>query len=150
EPVALRGREAASRTRGADVSSEHDRELDELYRALPREEPPAWLDARILAASRAEASAQPKPVGRIRWQAPFALAAVVVLAVSVVFLADEPADTVPVAGLPQLREQLEPQLPQRPGPPQPDEDPSRILERARSAASASGPDKTPEAQAPLP
>ncbi len=57
------------------------------WRALPRVEPPAALDARILAASRQQAPAMPaggaSPGRRPRWPAMWATAAVLTLAVGV-------------------------------------------------------------------
>ncbi len=57
-----------------------DDKLAERYRALGREEPPAGLDARILAASRRAAGARS---GLRRWTLPLSLAAVIVLSVTV-------------------------------------------------------------------
>ncbi len=54
-----------------------DRDLSKRYRDLAREEPPAALDAAILAASR---SAVAKPSFSRRWGAPVSIAAVLVLA----------------------------------------------------------------------
>jgi hypothetical protein len=57
-----------------------DDRIVERYRALGRAEPPAELDATILAAARRAASSRP---GRRRWMLPVSIAAVVVLSVSV-------------------------------------------------------------------
>jgi len=57
-----------------------DDRIVQRYRALGHDEPPAELDARILAAARRAASSRP---GRRRWVLPVSIAAVVVLSVSV-------------------------------------------------------------------
>jgi hypothetical protein len=62
------------------MAEREDDKLTERYRALGREEPPAGLDARILAASRRAAGARP---GLRRWALPLSLAAVIVLSVTV-------------------------------------------------------------------
>jgi hypothetical protein len=64
------------------MSDGHERRLSDLYRASAREEPPASIDNAILAAARHEARRSTR-VG-IRWGVPLALAAVVVLSVSLV------------------------------------------------------------------
>ena len=68
-----------------------DPALERAYAASPREEPPSRLDAAILAAACREARARPRPLGaRLRaWRAPVALAAVLVLSVTVVLLMRE-------------------------------------------------------------
>ena len=69
--------------------SEHDdeREAGRRYRQLPREEPPAALDAKIRAEARRAVLAHPAPLvaptGRRSWYFPVAAAAVIVLAVAV-------------------------------------------------------------------
>jgi len=60
--------------------SEHDEKLDRAYRALAKEEPPAALDAAILAASR---RAVARPSLARRWAVPVSLAATLVLVVGV-------------------------------------------------------------------
>jgi hypothetical protein len=60
--------------------SEHDEKLDRAYRALANEEPPASLDAAILAASR---RAVARPSLARRWAVPVSLAATLVLVVGV-------------------------------------------------------------------
>jgi hypothetical protein len=64
--------------------AERDPLLDRAYRAGAREEPPAHLDAAILAAARREVGARPRSVSaRLRaWRVPVSIAAVVVLSVS--------------------------------------------------------------------
>lgn len=92
-------------------------ELAGIYRAAAREEPPQHVDAAILAAARREARSQPHSLdestagvpeshagpgavrhaqgpGR-RWQVPLALAAVLVLSVSIVTLQREAGDLAP-------------------------------------------------------
>ena len=91
-----------------------DPALDRVYAAGARVEPPAHLDAAILAAARREVRAGPRRPGSIlrRWRAPFALAAVLVLSVSVVLLlreegadrlAESPA-SIPAPSLPPASE----------------------------------------------
>src|SRR5688572_7659910 len=58
---------------------ESDDRLARSYRALPREEPPAALDAAILAAARASV----RPRARNRWTGPVSIAAVLVLGLGV-------------------------------------------------------------------
>jgi hypothetical protein len=67
------------------MAEREDDKLAERYRALGREEPPAGLDARILAAARRAASARP---GLRRWALPLSLAAVIVLSVTVTLQID--------------------------------------------------------------
>lgn len=73
---------------------ESDRDVSRAYRALGSEEPPAWLDTRIEAAARAaivERSPVPRRSLAARWGVPFALAAVLVLSVSLVMvMRDQP------------------------------------------------------------
>lgn len=68
--------------------AERDPRLDRLYREAPREEPPARLDAAILAAAHREVGARPRPLSaRLRaWRVPVSIAAVVMLSVSLVTL----------------------------------------------------------------
>jgi hypothetical protein len=64
--------------------------LARVYGAAPRDEPPAHLDAAILAAARREVGARPRPLAGLRtWRVPLSLAAVVVLSVSLVTLMRE-------------------------------------------------------------
>ena len=68
-----------------------DPRLDRLYRDVAREEPPAHLDAAILAAAHREAGARPRSLSaRLRaWRVPVSIAAVVMLSVSLVTLVRE-------------------------------------------------------------
>ena len=76
---------------GTPESAERDSGLDRLYRATGREEPPARLDAAILAAAHREVGARPRsrPHAPRRWQVPVSIAAVVVLSVSLVTVVRE-------------------------------------------------------------
>ena len=72
---------------------DHDKPQDEspgaLYRALPRDEPPAAIDAAVLEAARRSVGTRPDR----KWAAPVALAAVLVLSVGVSLrIADERPD----------------------------------------------------------
>lgn len=60
--------------------TDHDDKLARAYRDLPREEPPARLDAAILAAARREVA--PRSFVQ-RWRVPVSLAAVLVLAIGI-------------------------------------------------------------------
>lgn len=68
---------------------EHDPQLAALYRTGTTAEPPAHLDDAIRAAARREVAAGPRRAGIHRWAVPVALAAVLVLSVSVVTLMRE-------------------------------------------------------------
>ena len=64
-----------------------DKDLSRLYRDAARPEPPQALDDAILAAARRATGARPQSLRRARrWSVPFALAATVVLSVSVTTL----------------------------------------------------------------
>jgi len=65
----------------ADSGRERDAAIDRAYAAAPLEEPPAALDAAILAAAHREVHARPRPAASYarRWQVPVSIAAVVVL-----------------------------------------------------------------------
>jgi len=68
--------------------TEIDPKLSQIYREAARENPPAALDAAILAAARRQA-AQPKRPARsswVRWMAPASALATLVVAVSLAFL----------------------------------------------------------------
>lgn len=76
---------------GAGGGADRDPRLERVYRAGGREEPPAHLDAAILAAARREVGARPRAVStRLRaWRVPVSIAALVVLSVSLVTLVQE-------------------------------------------------------------
>ncbi|MBI3375876.1 MAG: hypothetical protein HY017_29510 [Betaproteobacteria bacterium] len=67
--------------------SEVDKDLSERYRASARDEPPAQIDAAILAAAQRAVASQPWPVEAPRplrrWYVPVSLAAVIVLSLVV-------------------------------------------------------------------
>jgi hypothetical protein len=71
------------------------------YRASSLEEPPAALDAAILAAARREVNARPRlagsPFGR-SWRVPLSIAAVVVVSATVTLMVAEHTSYVPTAG----------------------------------------------------
>lgn len=72
---------------GSAAGDPRDAALSRRYREAAEEVPPAYLDAAILAAARRDAGARPRPLGAFsasRWRLPVALAAVVVLSVSLV------------------------------------------------------------------
>ena len=71
-------------------NGEPDAGLTRVYRAAAPEEPPAHLDAAILAAARREAGARPRALPSLRaWRVPVGIAAVLVLSVSLVTLVRE-------------------------------------------------------------
>jgi hypothetical protein len=67
--------------------SEVDKDLSERYRAAAHDEPPAHVDAAILAAAKRAVASQPRPAGAPRslrrWYVPVSLAAVITLSVIV-------------------------------------------------------------------
>lgn len=75
----------------ANGHAERDPRIERLYREAARNEPPARLDAAILAAARRELGAGPRPlVSKLRrWHVPISIAAVVVVSVSLVVLVRE-------------------------------------------------------------
>jgi hypothetical protein len=73
---------------------ERDAELTAIYRAAARDAPPAALDAAILAAARRAVGARPRPAGFSfggAWRTSLAIAAVIVLSMSLVTLMREEA-----------------------------------------------------------
>lgn len=112
--MTLDGRKAG----GAGGDADRDARLDRLYRGTGSEDPPARLDAAILAAAHREVGAGPRAPSSMlrRWRVPVSIAAVVVLTVSLVTLVqEEDGDRIPeippVATLPALE--------QKAGPPEP-------------------------------
>jgi hypothetical protein len=71
--------------------AERDPRIERLYRDAAHEEPPARLDAAILAAARREVGAGPRSLASKlrRWHVPISIAAVVVVSVSLVILMQE-------------------------------------------------------------
>lgn len=84
--------------------------LSQAYRNLAHDEPAPELDAAIRAAARREAGARPKPSREsrlMRWRAPLAAAAVVILSVSTILLSvHERPDAAP----PEVRAVVIPQM----------------------------------------
>ena len=80
--------------------------LDRAYAGIPRDEPPAALDAAIRAAARREVGSRPRSLRTAlrTWRTPVSLAAVVVLSVSVVLLMkEEGADRLDARDPPSVR-----------------------------------------------
>src|SRR5690606_24212388 len=105
EPITLRRSQAAARAAGDAVNANGDRDLSRLYRAGAREEPPHWLDESVLDRAARDAAATSSGSQRrpARWHAPRALAAVLVLAVSLVLVVDDEASRLPQAHTPLQR-----------------------------------------------
>jgi len=72
-------------------NADRDPALDRLYRAAGGENPPAHLDAAILAAAHRDAGARPRarPAALRWWHVPVSIAAVIVLSVSLITLVSE-------------------------------------------------------------
>lgn len=66
-----------------DLHDDLDPKLQKLYRQLPKEQPSKELDAKILAAAKITAAGKSTPKHTHSWQAPFALAASVIMVSSV-------------------------------------------------------------------
>ncbi|HET9664680.1 MAG TPA: hypothetical protein VFP00_10685, partial [Burkholderiales bacterium] len=139
-----------------------DPELARLYRDAAHEEPPRHLDAAILAAARREAGAQPRPLeqpaggtvssrmktGNVppaasryrRWHVPVALAAVLVLSVSLVTLLHREREEYQPVGAPgappTAQERPEARVP---SPPASSSAPKAVPERRVEDARAVGP-----------
>jgi hypothetical protein len=70
-------------------------EVSESYRASAQDEPPARLDAAVLAAARREVE---KPVKRRNWQMPASIAAVLVIGISLVLMVRDNEPALPSPG----------------------------------------------------
>ena len=85
---------------GPAGAEERDPRIDRLYREAERSEPPAHVDAAILAAARREVGSRPRALSSAvrRWRVPVSIAALVVLSVSLVTLVQHEGggDLVPV------------------------------------------------------
>jgi hypothetical protein len=96
-----------------------EREVERRYRQLPREEPPAVLDAKVRAEARRAVVAHPAPLvaptGRRTWYFPVAAAAVIVLAVAVTWQVErEQGDEgAPLASAPAPALRKEQKLPEQ-------------------------------------
>lgn len=123
-------------------SEERDPGLARVYGAAPRDEPPAHLDAAILAAARREVGARPRPLAALRaWRVPLSLAAVVVLSVSLVTLMrEEGGDELYQSARPDIPRSAPPAAPA----PQPSEDAARAAPREMPPAGQ----RAPRADAP--
>ena len=93
------------------AAAPRDPVLEALYRSASSETAPAWLDDALLAAAHAEATATPRRAmdsfGR-RWRVPFAIAATLVLGMSVVTLMREEQPAVLELSPPSAREERSP------------------------------------------
>jgi hypothetical protein len=72
-------------------------DVSQRYRASVQDEPPARLDAAILAAARREVG---KPVKRHNWQMPASIAAVLVIGISLVLMVRDNEPPLPAVGQP--------------------------------------------------
>lgn len=127
-----------------------DSGVSSLYAALPRETPPDHLDAAILAAARRATGSRPRKPARglpVAWRLPFAVAAVVVLSVSLVTLMIDEGD----------QQRAGPHFPDAPEPraleakpqvksPVVAERPARVEQKASNAASLG--ERTADAEKP--
>jgi len=133
--------------------SEAGDKLDSAYRALPREEPGAALDAAILAASR---RAVAKPLGARRWAAPVSIAAVLVLAFGVTLHMQEekPGVESPGAYAPPPQDAAQPAPPKTvEAAPEPRAQPQRVARpqpQKKSALPAAKPDVAKDIAVPAP
>jgi hypothetical protein len=102
----------------SEPAADPDREprLDAAYRAGAAEAPPSRLDAAIRAAARRAAGNRPRPLaGSRRWRLPFAMAAVLVLSVSLTLMLREQGAGRLDTSMPAA--QTPPPATVRPGPP---------------------------------
>jgi hypothetical protein len=76
-------------------------EVSERYRASAQDEPPARLDAAVLAAARRDVG---KPVKRRNWQMPASIAAVLVIGISLVLMVRDNEPPLPSLGQPAADE----------------------------------------------
>ena len=102
--------------------SELDKDLSARYRAASRDEPPAHVDAAILAAAKRAVDSQPRPAGaprRLRrWYVPVSLAAVIMLSVIVTLNIERERPVVVMAdAVPVVREKEQKLAQQAPEPP---------------------------------
>jgi hypothetical protein len=121
-----------------DANGERNAGLTRIYGAARRDEPPAHLDAAILAAARREAGARPRRLWAPRaWRVPVGLAAVVVLSVSLVTLVRE-------EGGDELYRPVRPDLTRPAGPaPQPSQDAAKSSAAAEPAVAPGAPRVAP-------
>jgi hypothetical protein len=119
----------------ANGRAEREPRIERLYREAARQEPPAHLDAAILAAARREAGARPRSlVSKLRrWHVPISIAAVVVVSASLVILMQEEEgkrdEAAAVQAIPAPADQPA-------APPAPDAPPAIAKEAMRSAPEA--------------
>lgn len=126
----------------AGGSEERDPGLARVYGAAPRDEPPAHLDAAILAAARREVGARPRPLAALRaWRVPLSLAAVVVLSVSLVTLMRE-------EGGDELYQSARPDIPRSAPPAAPAPLPSEDAPKAVANGTPPAGQRAPRADAP--
>jgi hypothetical protein len=123
-------------------SEERDPGLARVYGAAARDEPPAHLDAAILAAARREVGARPRPLAALRaWRVPLSLAAVVVLSVSLVTLMHE-------EGGDELYQSARPDIPRAAPPAAPAPQPSEDTPKAAAKGTPPAGQRAPRADAP--
>src|SRR5688572_7834811 len=123
-------------------SEERDPGLARVYGAAPRDEPPAHLDAAILAAARREVGARPRPLAALRaWRVPLSLAAVVVLSVTLVTLMRED-------GGDELHQTARPDIPRSTPPAAPAPQPSEDAPKAVAEGTPAAGQRAPRADAP--
>lgn len=124
--------------------AERDPRIERLYRETRREEPPARLDAAILAAARREVGAGPRSLASKlrRWHVPVSIAAVVMVSVTLVILMEEEEGK--RNGLPPVRavpaevaqESMERQIAATPSPPRESRDDKKPVSKSEVALSS--------------
>jgi hypothetical protein len=113
--------------KGRAGDADRDPALDRVYASADRAEPPRHLDAAILAAAHREAGARPRRLSAARtWRAPVALAAMIVLSVSLVTLMQE-------EGGDELGQPVRPDVPRAAEPAAPAPQPEAAASAARDA-----------------
>lgn len=138
--------------------TERDDELSRRYRALARDEPPAAMDAAILAKARQGAStpgegASGTPRGMARWMGPVSIAAVLVLGIGVSLrmqLEEPGVETSHPTSSPEYpMPSAEPAPVEAPAPPQPTPPPGPLAKRLEAEPAPKPTEPNPFADAPL-
>lgn len=116
--------------------TDRDDDVARGYRALPRDEPPASIDAAILAASRRAVKA--RPTATRRWGPPLAAAAVLVLSVGVVLRMQLEQPDI-ATSMPAREEAVPPRAPSPPAQVAPAAEPATPTPQASADAMSAAP-----------